>query len=176
METFLLKNSNNVTKASEDPIEKKRLYSLWCVSLGETVPDLAKRLGIREATIRKTIHSYNADGLERIQDQRKLRCGRKPYLDQAATEEANSPFKPASDGSFWQAQKSINGLNRSSVIQFPKDVVGHISNTLDLSQNDRYTENKRHRQKERSQRAREDEYQKVEEACTHHKGKAIQVI
>lgn len=91
---------------SEDPIEKKRLYSLWCVGLGETVPELAKRLGIREITVRKIIHSYNADGLEGIQDQRKLRCGGKPYLDQAALEELRTALlSPPLDGSFWSGPK-----------------------------------------------------------------------
>jgi transposase len=163
-------------ESSEDPIEKKRLYSLWCVSLGETVPDLAKRLGIREATIRKTIHSYNADGLERIQDQRKLRCGRKPYLDQAATEELRTALlSPPPDGSFWSGPKVNQWLEQKLGHPVSKGCGWAYLQHLGFKSKrpihrEQKTSTKRAKPKEQEKTRR---YQKeVEEACTHSQRKS----
>lgn len=100
---------------AKNVIEARQWHTLWLLSTGYLVKDVAKIVGLSEAWIRKIVRRYNKQGEKVIGDGRKHNLGAKPFLSDNQKQELIKALqdKPQ-DGGLWTGVKVAHWIKEKT--------------------------------------------------------------
>lgn len=108
---------------SQDPVETRRWYILWKVSLGWTIKDSAIAVGLTYEYAKTIVNRYNERGVAGIKNGRKIaqshQRGRKPLLNQQQLQKLTKAVEQRpEDGGIWSGPKVARWIEKET--QLPK--------------------------------------------------------
>jgi transposase len=104
---------------AKDPIEARQWHTLWLLSKGKKVKEVAEITGYTEYWVCAIVRRYNKNGEEAIGDKRHNNPGAKPFLSDRQKEELVEALKSLpKDGGLWNGVKVADWIKEKTGRKF----------------------------------------------------------